>query len=425
MQRALAVGFLLMGATVMATPVSWEALARQVLADLQAGHYQAVESRFDDKMKAALSVEKLQATWVSVEAQVGKLKSCGAARENEQSGYHRVELPCSFERAQLDFKLAFAPDQRIGGMLITPAQPAASAPPPYAVSVDEVKVSVKGLPGILTLPKGAGPFPTVVLVHGSGPHDADETIGPQKPFRDLALGLAAKGIATLRYEKRTHKEGALFTVERKYTVKDETIDDARAAVEVAQANPRVDGKRVVVLGHSLGGYVAPRIADGDAHVAAIVIMAGSVRPLEDLVIEQTRYLAPDDKQLQAQADASARAIKDPKLEGGTTVDLLGAKLPGSYFLDLRKYDAAATAAKLAIPILVLQGERDYQVRRADYDLWARALAGHKNATLKLYPTLNHLFQAGSGPSKPAEYLQPGHVAAEVTDDIARFVKSLR
>jgi pimeloyl-ACP methyl ester carboxylesterase len=263
----------------------------------------------------------------------------------------------------------------------------------------------------------------VVLVHGSGPHDADETIGPNKPFRDLALGLAARGIASVRYEKRTHAHPAAFAPERKYTVDEESVDDALAAAQLAAAAPAVDAHRVWILGHSLGGFLAPRIAArAPGVVAGIVILAGSTRPLEELVMEQMRYLEGEGSPGVAAADAVAKTIRDPALGEGQVVDMLGAKLPGSYFLDLRRYDPGRTAAGLRVPILVLQGERDYQVRRADYDGWTKALAGHANARFRLFPSLNHLFEAGEGPSRPAEYLRPGlHVDAEVIAEIAGFI----
>lgn len=67
-----------------------------------------------------------------------------------------------------------------------------------AMSEIEVAIGPTGstLPGTLTLPAGDKPAPAIVLVSGSGPNDRDETVGPLKPFQDLALGLAARGIAT-------------------------------------------------------------------------------------------------------------------------------------------------------------------------------------------------------------------------------------
>src|SRR5262249_34016694 len=148
--------------------------------------------------------------------------------------------------------------------------PAAYAKPDSFVEVPVQVGSAPALPGFLSLPKGAGPFPVVVLVHGSGPQDADETIGPNKPFKDLALGLARRGIAVLRYAKRSRVEPAGVV-----TVKEEVLDGAHAAIELARASKGIDPGRVVVLGHSEGGYLAPRIAKENPTVAGIILLAAS------------------------------------------------------------------------------------------------------------------------------------------------------
>ena len=114
-----------------------------------------------------------------------------------------------------------------------------------------------GLPGTLTLPAGTARVPAVVLVHGSGPHDRDETVGVNKPFLDLAEGLAAQGIAVLRYEKRT-RVAPLSFIGRRFTVNDEVVDDAVAAVQLLRTEPGIDPARIVVVGHSLGAVRASR-----------------------------------------------------------------------------------------------------------------------------------------------------------------------
>ena len=76
------------------------------------------------------------------------------------------------------------------------------------------------------------------------------------------------------------------------------------------------------------------------------------------------------------------------------------------------------------PVLVLQGERDYQVTRADFELWQQALRANPAAKLELYPDLNHVFMSGTGPASPGEYLQPGHVSEAVVRDIADFAASV-
>jgi hypothetical protein len=115
-------------------------------------------------------------------------------------------------------------------------------------------------------------------------------------------------------------------------------------------------------------------------------------------------------------------MKDPDLKPGVTLHILGAPLPSSYVLDLRAYHPRDTARALTIPILVLQGERDYQVPMTDFEMWKQSLGSRPTATLKSYPALNHLFLAGTGPSRPVEYQTPGHVPVEVIDDIAAWCR---
>ena len=95
--------------------------------------------------------------------------------------------------------------------------------------------------------------------------------------------------------------------------------------------------------------------------------------------------------------------------------------PPAYWLEVKAQTPVATAVKLGIPLLVLQGGRDSQVSGKDFAGWQRALKGVPRATLKTYPKLNHLFVAGEGPSLPAEYEKPGHVDREVVEDVATFV----
>jgi len=286
------------------------------------------------------------------------------------------------------------------------------------------------LPGTLSLPNGTGPHAAVVLVSGSGPNDADETVGTTKVFKDLAWGLASRGIAVLRYPKRTREYGAgSSTNPAAFTVKDEYVDDAQSAVALLAARPEIDRKRIVLVGHSEGGYLAPRIATGEAQIAAIAILDGNTRPVEQSVIDQLRYLAsfggPNAAALHnelAQVEAQARAIDAPDLKPGTSVRLLSATIPSSYLLDLRGYDPGAVAARLTMPIYVAQGGRDYQVTAADFDRWKTSLAGHANATLKRYPSLDHLLVSGVGPSRPEQYREPGrHVSIELVDDLITWM----
>lgn len=417
-----------------------EALARSIVTDLAARRFDTVATYFTPQMRTALPGGKLAELWDSLISQAGAFQSIRDVSSSTVQGYRAVVVVCTFEQTDLGVRVILDGQGRFAGLNFVAASSTAPwTPPDYAHpdSFTEQPVTVGQDPlkltGTLTLPKGKGPFPVVVLVHGSGSLDQDEAIGPNKPFKDLAWGLASRGIAVLRYNKRNFQHPEAF--KGRFTVEQESIEDARAAVTLLGARPEIDSKRIFVVGHSLGATLAPRIAAEDPRVAGIVIMAGTTRPLQDVVVEQVKFLmgiagksTPDgDKQI-ADAEKSAADMRNPNLTADDTVKLVGRLYPGSYILDLRGYDPARTAAGLKIPILVLQGARDYQVRIADYDGWKKALAGNSRTSFHLYPNLLHLFipvpPSDTTPlSRPQDYEQPGHVAPEVVADVAAWINS--
>lgn len=313
--------------------------------------------------------------------------------------------------------------------------------PPYAdpalYTEQEVTISGGGfsLPGTLTMPKGEGPFPAVVLVHGSGPNDRDESLGPNRPFRDLAWGLASNGIAVLRYDKRTliYGEKSAVPIEN-LTVKEESMDDALAAAALLRTTAGIDPTKVFILGHSLGGLLTPRITAQDSELAGAIIMAGNTRPLEDLMVIQTSYLAETDGTVSLaeknQIDIVKKQVRNIKdltdsQWGEKGLFILGA--PAAYWLDLRSYNPVETARKLTQPLLILQGECDYQVTfKEDFQGWKDGLSDRTDVTFKSYAKLNHLFMVGTGTGAGTaeEYAIPGHIPLEVITDISAWIKAL-
>ncbi len=238
-----------------------------------------------------------------------------------------------------------------------------------------------------------------------------------------------QGIAVARYEKRTKEHAAALAGNAsKITLQEETIDDALGAVKALRSTPGIEPRRIFILGHSLGGLAAPRIAKSDPGIAGLIIMAGSTRPLEDLVVEQTRYILSLEEKPSAAAQAKLAEVeslmaKVKKLSAAdaSSSEMLFGAAP-AYWLDLRNYDQVATAKALKQPLLILQGARDYQVTEADFNGWKNGLGSRANITYNLYPDLNHLFVAGVGRSTPSEYETPGHVAEPVVDDIAAWIR---
>jgi len=441
------VGTAVLGAASLATPQAapdLESVAKSLTQQLAARQFDPIVAHFDETMTAAMPAAKLAQFWDGLVGQVGVFQSIAGTRVQAVQGYQVVLVTSRFEKATLNVKWVFDAKGRVAGFFVVPVE--ADAPwtaPGYAktASFHEEQATVGNapwqLPGTLTLPKGTGPFPAVVLVQGSGPHDQDETIGPNKPFKDLAWGLASRGIAVLRYDKRTLKYGKEMVAQGAgLTVKEETVDDARSAVALLAKRPEIDGRRIFVLGHSLGGMLAPRIAQGDPQVAGLVILAGTTRPFEQVAVEQIKYIAGLEGKIspeaQKQIDAAEQAVKEiesPTLTADAKVSFLGTTIPGSYFLDLRSYHPAELAAKLEMPLLILRGERDYQVTGEDLDGWKKTLAGRQDVTFKVYPGLYHLFMPSSSPGTglgtPADYQKPGHVAEPVIEDIASWIEAQR
>jgi len=406
------------------------------------GDFAGAVARYDATMRTALPEAKLREAWQSIEKQAGPFKKRLRTRTLNTGGYDIALVTSEFEQAKLDVKVVMNAQGEVAGLFFLPwtSEADSSKPPPYARTNEfrEMNFTVGSgkwqLPGTLTMPvrKTSVPYPAVVLVHGSGPNDRDETVGASKPFRDLAWGLATKGVAVLRYEKRTKEYGARFIAEKiKITPREETIDDAISAVNQLRKTEGIDPKRVFVLGHSLGATLAPRIGKAGPEIRGLILMAGATRPIEDMIVEQTRYIlslngkpsAADQQNLRDLESKVAEIKKLKSADANSSTILLGA--PPAYWLDLRAHNPVAEAKSLKQPLLILQGGRDYQVTPEQFDDWKKGLEGSTTVTFKLYPDLNHLFITGTGKSSPSEYEKGGYVAEEVVSDIADWVLKTR
>jgi dienelactone hydrolase len=285
------------------------------------------------------------------------------------------------------------------------------------------------LQGALTLPPGKGPFPAIVMVAGSGPQDRDETIGPNKPFQQLAEGLARAGVASLRYDKRTYTYGKTWGDKQGNVVDAEVTTDALAAARLLAGQPSIDPRRVFVLGHSLGAMMAPRIATRDADLAGLVMLAAPSRPLLSVLEQQMReagrksgaseaVLAQQAQAFEQERKALAKAGSGPAPTGSFV------NIPQTYWLSLHGDEQVRLARSLSVPMLVMQGNSDFQVSpRLDFAGWRRELSGHPGVTFRDYPGLSHLFMPAGKTGSVADYLAPGRIPGNVITDIADWVKA--
>ncbi|MGG4145251.1 alpha/beta fold hydrolase [Paenibacillus algorifonticola] len=425
----------------IATPLSEaERWINKVTAALDKGDYQMLwDDYFSDTLKKQVSVDVLGKTWESTKVQAGSyVRAEHIVVSGADEGMTMITATAVFEKISFNLTLYVNMESTLlEGMLITPKPIDKEAP---ATIVEEEVTVGEGTPyelgGTLTLPKNAtGPLTAVVLVQGSGASDRNETVSGYTPFRDIAWGLAQQGIAVLRYDKRTFVYGSSMTTEAymKMTVKEETIDDAIVAAKLLKADKRIDASKVYVIGHSLGGMLAPRIDAEGGDFAGLVLLAGSPRSLWEIVYDQNQAFitAMDDKDPAKQANVQLVEAEYKKAQALDTLTDAQAQattvfsLPAYYFKEMDNHPASGYAAKLTKPVLVLQGKDDFQVfANKDYVLWEELFKGKSNASFKLYPGLNHFFvdYSGEGEGTLAEYNHPGSFAAPVISDIAKWLK---
>lgn len=423
-------GMMLLFTATLAQAAPPAQTAAALLDHLQAGEATAAEAMFTPEMAKAVPAAQLQALWQSF----GALQDRGAAQVTARGEVSVVTQRLRFAVGDIDTQVALDAGGRVAGLNFKPAT--AQAPPappvPADASFQELPfdvVSDKGaLPGTLALPKGKGPFRAVVLVHGSGPQDRDETIGPNRPFLDVARGLAAHGIAVLRYEKRTKARPQEFSG-NDYTMDDETTNDAVAAVAGLAKAPGIDAHHVYVMGHSQGGMLAPRIAQRSGKVAGLVLWSAPARSLLTVLPEQNRYLLGLDGSISADDQAILDKL-DGQIAAARGTAPVAAKdlplgVPASYWRAFENIDPVADAKASALPILLLQGGRDFQVVDTDWQLWQHGLARQRQVSFKHYPAVNHLGVAGQGPGSLQEYNTPGNVLPQLVDDVAQWIEAQR
>ena len=290
------------------------------------------------------------------------------------------------------------------------------------------------LKGILTLPDDCSkPVPAVAFVHGSGSSNMDEKVYKLTPFKDLAEGLAKQGIASVRYDKRSFAHGLKMMKAGTITVREETIEDAVAASELLKRTPGVDPHQIFIIGHSMGGMLAPRIDAEGGNFRGLILLAGSPRKLEDIMVCQTKEMLELsgkltrmilDKQVRTLEDTfrglydlSDEEAKSKKMGGGTTL---------YYFKEMGQHPVEDYLSKLTKPVLVMQGGKDFQVKAdVDYRLYQELLKAHPDATFRLYENLNHCFVPfvyGRIDKAKQEYKVKQHIGEDVISDIADWIR---
>ncbi|MFJ7199903.1 MULTISPECIES: alpha/beta fold hydrolase [unclassified Streptomyces] len=406
--------------------------ARGLAALLQAERFDEIVELFAPPLRAAVSAEALRLAWAAEAAGRGGVRAVDEpVVEAGEADPVRVHIQVTCASGGFTVITSVGGDGLLHGLRLDPHDGAEWQPPHYADTGRFTERDVMlgtgplAVPGTLSLPVGPGPWPAVVLLSGGGAFDRDESSGPNKPLKDLAWGLASRQVAVLRFDKATFAHSDRLPTD--FTMADEYLPPALAAVHLLRQQPEVDPDRIHLLGHSMGGRAAPRIAAAEPAIAGLVLLAADTQPMHEAAVRVARHLAalnpgPGADRMVAALVRQSALVAGGELAPDTPPELLPLGFSAAYWLDLRAYDPVTTAAGLACPMLILQGGRDYQVTVAD-DLtrWQGALAHRPEVDIRIHQDANHLFFSGSGASTPAEYARPGHVGPAVVDEISAWL----
>ena len=417
-------------------------LALAVVGQFEAGRFDEAEARFSPQLRAVAAADTVAGQWRTQLGERHILTRGPVSLHTRPDGLVTATVPVRTQAGGVDVLMSMDGDGILHGLRFTAPAAAGWAPPGYANPrrFEEHEVRVGGgataVAGTVTSPRvGArlrgrmtGGIPAVVLLPGGGPFDRDETAGPNKPLKDLAWGLATQGIAVLRFDKVTFAHLDEFA-ERGYTLAEEYVPHATAAVRALRALRIVDSRRVFVLGHSAGGKVAPRVAQAEPSIAGLIVLAGDTHPMHETAVRVARHVAslnpaPETEAALARLSEQAARAADPGLDPATPAAELPFGLPAAYWLDLHDYDPIRTAVAVDKPMFIAQGARDYQVTvDQDLALWRQGLDERPDVTCRVYPADDHLFFPGTEPATPASYQVAQHVDQALIKDIAEWIRA--
>lgn len=388
-----------------------QAAAEAVYAHFVGGEYDAIHDMLDDSIKQAVTADALAAGYLSEGVPAGAFEGIADSQVSEADGVFTVVLTAQHAESQVRLICVFGPDGKLTGLNIANLGKVVEVADPLPLALPEGAEerpvtlhdgTAMALGGALVLPAGYGAdTPVVIMAQGSGASDLDETIGPNKPFRDIAYGLAACGIASLWYDKLHYAHPELATAD--LTIDDEYTGTVLEALAVARA--QTDLGPAYLLGHSLGGMLTPYLMEkSEGGFAGGIILAGTPRQLWELIRDQNlallegvpeETLAMANEQLAAEEDKLATLDQMDEAQLRSTAVF---NLPGPYLAHMLRIDPLALAHENNLPLLILQGEEDFQVSYAiDYAAWQAGLADMGElVTYKSYPGLSHLFMPAEG-----------------------------
>ncbi|CAM4319952.1 DUF3887 domain-containing protein [Flavobacterium terrigena] len=376
---------------------------------LKEKNFEKAVTFLDDSIKDQITVDLLSKTSTQLDAQLGAYQNTiSVTNKGDILSYYT-----QFKNMALDFDISFEKDKIVGFFLKQHQEANAND-----YKIKSGTIDLKG-----TLLEVENSNVLVVFLHGSGPSDRDETVLQNKPFKDMAEAFQKEGIASYRFDKRTKSNSETFTNES--TFEDEVTNDVVNIVAHFRINEKYKNHKIILISHSLSAYLMPRILSL-VKVEKAVMMAGNARGLDEVILDQYAYfnsLNPSEEMAEEIKNMTKKVnfLRSKAFDLKATNDQLPLGLSAKYWQALLNYKPLVEVKKVTIPLLILNGERDYQVTMKEFNLWKKTLVKTK-AQFISYPKLNHLFIAGEGTPSPEEYGVKGEVDKKVIQDIITFSK---
>lgn len=415
------------------------------------GEYEIILSdyKMTAEVEAVLTLDVLEQLEAGLTTQYGEFKNIIGTRYIEDSGYQIIFVNIAYGYSDLSMYFSFDEDGLIAGVNVAgydesdmvlydgllSANNIEESEPKWDQSIlDLEKEVVFGsteypLNGSLLIPENNSLNTVVIIIHGSGPNNRDGSVGPNTPYKDLAVELAKQGIGSLRFDKRTFTYGQEIADDIEFTVYEESVEDAYLATQYVKETLGDDVK-VVVLGHSLGGHLIPYIHDTiiekGLDVDKYIVMAGNARNLLDILPEQIDYLIQLDGDVTEDELLYSEQINESIL-ALENMDTLAEDIPvlngfKAYWKSLIDYKPLEQVVNIKEPILIIQGSRDYQVVPSEYNLWMSVMADMDNAYFALIEGVNHLMMFGEGEPNNTEYMLSSYISEEVVEAIVAFIE---
>ncbi|MCF8254159.1 MAG: dienelactone hydrolase family protein [Bacteroidia bacterium] len=436
MFRIILLSFLLLVQTNLfsATFQEVEAKSRAVIDLFVSKQFTILESQIDPLYKSTYTAISLGRDWEELTGTYGQYVNAKPVNFEVNEYYQFIAYKMNFEYLPYIFNISFNAEGKIIYISFMPAHKMYVAPNYCDISkISERKINVVNgfyeMPGLLSRPNSDAKAPLVIILMEAGPTDKDGSYEENKPYKDLAWGLSTNGYAVFRYEKRANNYGIYMMKDKAayetFTPREDLLLDLYKIIDTLKTLPDIDPSRIYILGHGQGGMLAPLVAKEREDVKGIVMMGANAKPTQIMMIEQYKYLTevtPNKRDEYDEQTAKALVSLDKKLNPLTEHSKMPYNVQATYWIWLNNYKHLEITKKLKKPVLILHGDRDYQVNMSNLELWKKTLVKNKDVTIKNYPKLNHLFYSGEVKSTYSEYYMIGNIPDYVITDITNWLK---